>query len=159
MDDFKAQQFTLDGQGDIYLVDGPSLLRAFPIGEAVYRATSHHRQKNNLPPPPSDCATNADCPSTKAHHACGVAGDCEAGARGAPESAGLCRAEACVAVGPWTHVFDTASRPWLLPGVVTYAEETSAKKVLDRVMAKARLADPAKRPTFDAMIAEVERHI
>ena len=51
LDDFKAQQFTLDGRGDVYLVDGPSLLRAFPVGEAVYRATSHHRQKNNLPPP------------------------------------------------------------------------------------------------------------
>ena len=84
LDDFKAQQFTLDGRGDVYLVDGPSLLRAFPVGEAVYRATSHHRQKNNLPPPPSNCRKNADCPSTKAHHACGVAGDCEAGARGAP---------------------------------------------------------------------------
>lgn len=200
LDDFKAQQFTLDGRGDIYLVDGPSLLRAFPVGEAVYRATSHHllfrgklakyggklkeatgaeerrkyaakvakfraqldalgEEKNNLPPPPSDCATNADYPSTKAHHACSVEGDCEAGARGAPESAGLCRAGACVAVGPWTHVFDTASRPWLLPGIVTYAEDASAKKVLDRIMAKARLADPAKRPTFDAMLAEVERHI
>ena len=42
LDDFKAQQFTLDGRGDVYLVDGPSLLRAFPVGEAVYRATSHH---------------------------------------------------------------------------------------------------------------------
>jgi hypothetical protein len=159
LDDFKAQQFTLDGQGDMYLVDGPSLLRAFPVGEVVYRATSHHRQKNNLAPPPSDCRKNADCPSTKAHHACGVAGDCEAGARGAPESAGLCRAGACVAVGPWTHVFDTASRPWLLPGIVTYAEDSAPRKVLDRVMSKARLADPAKRPTFDAMLAEVERHI
>ena len=26
-------------------------------------------------------------------------------------------------------------------------------------MSKARLADPAKRPTFDAMLAEVEQHI
>ena len=70
LDDFKAQQFTLDEKGDVYLVDGPSLLRAFPVGEAVYRATSHHRQKNNLPPPLwSDCrdCANADCPSTKAH--------------------------------------------------------------------------------------------
>ena len=203
LDDFKAQQFTLDEKGDIYLVDGPSLLRAFPVGEAVYRATSHHllfqgklakygaklkeakgasnnegvtkyaakvakfqeqlealgEEKNNLAPPPSDCATNADCPATKAHHACGSAGDCESGARGAPESAGLCRAGACVAVGPWTHVFDTASRPWLLPGVVKYAEDTAAKKVLDRVMSKARLADPSQRPTFDAMLAEVERHM
>ena len=122
LDDFKAQQFTLDGRGDVYLVDGPSLLRAFPVGEAVYRATSHHllfqgkldkyagklkeatgaeerrkyaakvakfraqldalgEEKNNLPPPPSDCRKHADCPSTKAHHACGVEGDCEAGAR------------------------------------------------------------------------------
>merc|ERR1719263_2048175 len=186
LDDFKAQQFTLDGRGDVYLVDGPSLLRAFPVGEAVYRATSHHllfqgkldkygaklkeatsagdgegiakyaakvakfreqldalgEEKNNLPPPPSSCLKNADCPSTKAHHACGVDGDCEAGARGAPESAGLCRAGACVAVGPWTHVFDTASRPWLLPGVVKYAEDPAPRKVLDRVMSKARLADP-----------------
>jgi hypothetical protein len=200
LDDFKAQQFTLDEKGDVYLVDGPSLLRAFPVGEAVYRATSHHllfqgkldkyagklkeatgaeerqkyaakvakfqaqldalgEEKNNLAPPPSDCRKHADCPSTKAHHACGVAGDCEAGARGAPESAGLCRAGACVAVGPWTHVFDVASRPWLLPGVVKYAEDSAPRKVLDRVMSKARLADPAKRPTFDAMLAEVERHI
>jgi len=203
LDDFKAQQFTLDDRGDVYLVDGPSLLRAFPVGEAVYRATSHHllfqgklakygaklkeakgasnnegvakyaakvakfqaqlealgEEKNNLPPPPSSCRKNADCPSTKAHHACGSEGDCEAGARGAPESAGLCRAGACVAVGPWTHVFDTASRPWLLPGVVKYAEDTSARKIIDRVMAKARLADPSQRPTFDAMLAEVERHM
>ena len=202
LDDFKAQQFTLDEKGDIYLVDGPSLLRAFPVGEAVYRATSHHllfqgklakygaklkeakgasnnegvtkyaakvakfqeqlealgEEKNNLAPPPSDCATNADCPATKAHHACGSAGDCESGARGAPESAGLCRAGACVAVGPWTHVFDTASRPWLLPGIVKYADAASGK-ILDRVMSKARLADPSQRPTFDAMLAEVERHI
>jgi hypothetical protein len=200
LDDFKAQQFTLDEKGDVYLVDGPSLLRAFPVGEAVYRATSHHllfqgkldkyagklkeatgaeerqkyaakvakfqaqldalgEEKNNLAPPPSDCRKHADCPSTKAHHACGSGGDCEAGARGAPESAGLCRAGACVAVGPWTHVFDTASRPWLLPGVVKYAEDAASRKVLDRVMSKARLADPEKRPTFDAMLAEVERHI
>ena len=199
LDDFKAQQFTLDGRGDVYLVDGPSLLRAFPVGEAVYRATSHHllfqgkldkygaklkeatgdeerrkyaakvakfreqldklgEEKNNLPPPPSACRKDTDCPSTKAHHACGAEGDCEAGARGAPESAGLCRAGACVAVGPWTHVYDIASRPWLLPGVVTYAE-SSSRKVLDRVIAKARLADPSQRPTFDAMLAEVERHM
>ena len=62
-------------------------------------------------------------------------------------------------MGPWTHVFDVASRPWLLPGVVKHAEDAASRKVLDRVMSKARLADPEKRPTFDAMLAEVERHI
>ena len=61
-------------------------------------------------------------------------------------------------MGPWTHVFDTASRPWLLPGIVKYADAASGK-ILDRVMSKARLADPSQRPTFDAMLAEVERHI
>ena len=40
-----------------------------------------------------------------------------------------------------------------------YAEDTSARKIIDRVMAKARLADPSQRPTFDAMLAEVERHM
>ena len=110
-------------------------------------------EKNNLRRP-LDCGRTPTVPR-QAHHAA-AAGDCEAGAgaRGARALSG----GGCVAVGPG-RTFDIASRPWLLPGVVKYAEQTAAKKVLDRVMSKARLADPAKRPTFDAMLAEVERHI
>ena len=140
LDDFKAQ-FTLDAHGDVYLVDGPSLLRAFPVGEAVYRATSFlsffrassryagklkeatgaeerrkyaakvakfqaqldalGEEKNNLPPPPSSLSEERGLSLDKsAPRLRRCWGDCEAGARGAPEGAGLCRAGACVAVGP-----------------------------------------------------------
>ena len=44
LDDFKAQQFTLDSHGDVYLVDGPSSLRESAVGGAVYRAVRHGRQ-------------------------------------------------------------------------------------------------------------------
>ena len=85
-DDFKAEQFTLDGSGHIYLVDGPHLRGDSLLGEAVARTWPHRGAANMLNRDVRTCAQDADCPFTKENHSCRGAGTCEPGARGAPEA-------------------------------------------------------------------------
>ena len=163
------------GASEIHTIDDMSPLPRYTAKVAKFQEQLDalgDEIENNIPPPPATCVTQPRrprkegtipqtdvCPVTKGHHSCGFKGDCEAGARGAPESAGVCRAGQCLALGPWTHVYDVAARPWLLPGIARHAADPAARKVLDDLMARACAADPAARPTFDAMIAELERHI
>ena len=158
LDDFKPQQFTLKGE-DVFLVDGPSLLEDSAIGAVV--AAAFPKCKDLLPPPSvnATCAKDDDCPRTKAHHACARPGDCEAEARGAPEARGACRARACLGLSEKTHVYDLASRPWLLPAVARRARSPASVAVIERLCRKARADDPRDRPSFDSMIADLDRQI
>ena len=42
LEDFRAMQFTLDGKGDIYLVDGPKVLHCVEINQCVGCPTILH---------------------------------------------------------------------------------------------------------------------
>ena len=153
LDDFKPQQFAVRG-GAIALVDGPSLLGASALGRYVSRTAPGC--KNVLAAAPAACAVDGDCPRTKAHHACAAERDCERGSRGAPEARGLCRGApvpGCAALSARTHVYDVASRPWLLPFIIATAEDRAAAAVLARLAEAMRAPDARDRPSFPDLLA------
>ena len=176
----KAQQFTLDGRGDVY-VDGlyfvdarwarrstegisggqeavyraDALTMVAPVGRPRRRTTSRRRRRT--------AGRTHRLSLDKSAPRAALLGDCEAGARwarGARASAVLCRAGACVAVGPWTHVFDAASRPWLLPGIVTSGP--GQMLLLEKGLGPRHVEGAPGGPSQTAdlrRVAEVERHI
>ena len=68
LDDFRVTQFTLDGKGHIYLVDGPKVLHNSSLGDQVYDVwgTRHNQEDNTV----RNCASDGDCPATHRLHSC-----------------------------------------------------------------------------------------
>jgi hypothetical protein len=91
----------MDGQGAIFLVDGPNLPALSPLGRAAARAWGRkHEMKlrggaHLVNDTAKTCARGADCPRSRHKHRC-VPHGCGAGARGAPEARGKCRADVCL---------------------------------------------------------------
>ena len=90
MDDFKAQQFAMDSDGTICMVDGPKPLTESPLGKAALRRwplkgrRSVPRVLNNTA---RACRKDTDCPAFKENLSCrgepGIHTPCETGAVGA----------------------------------------------------------------------------
>ena len=158
-DDFKAEQFTLDGTGQIYLVDGPHLRGDSLLGEAVARTWPHRGAANMLNRDVRTCAQDADCPFTKENHSCRGAGTCEPGARGAPEARGKCDKGTCMRLSDKTHVYDVANRPWLLPAIADAAEDAASKAFLRGLIRVAGRGRPEERPTFQELLDRVDQFI
>ncbi|CAH0374520.1 unnamed protein product [Pelagomonas calceolata] len=158
-DDFKAEQFTLDGNGQIYLVDGPHLRGDSLLGEAVARTWPHRGAANMLNRDVRTCAQDADCPFTKENHSCRGAGTCEPGARGAPEARGKCVNNKCMRLSDKTHIYDVANRPWLLPAIADAAEDAASKAFLRGLIRLAGRGQPEERPSFQELLDRVDRFI
>jgi hypothetical protein len=154
LDDFRANQFMLSADGDVFLVDGPKLLTGSTIGEHVVRTwgKTKHQQNNTA----VVCGVDANCPSTVPQHSCRVDVDgCEAGSCGAPEARGTCRAGTCVLLSEKTHVFDVANRPWLLPFIADKAKGRDREFLLTLI----RLTgadDPDDRPSFAELVRRID---
>ena len=153
MDDFQPAQFTMDGQGSIFLVDGPRALSTSPIGQSVVHAWGNASQIQDNSE--RRCARHADCPHTHYSHSCVNASTCEPGATGAPEAVGKCRDDTCIPLSEKTHVFDVANRPWLLPGIADLA--TGAERDLLRSLIRAASAgNPEDRPSFRELVDRID---
>jgi hypothetical protein len=158
-DDFKAEQFTIDGTGQIYLVDGPHLRGDSLLGEAVARTWPHRGAANMLNREVRTCAQDADCPFTKENHSFRGAGTCEPGARGAPEARGKCVNNKCMRLSDKTHIYDVANRPWLLPAIADAAEDAASKAFLRGLIRLAGRGRPEERPSFQELLDRVDRFI
>ena len=70
-DDLKAQQFTMDAHGTVFMVDGPKVAPDRPLGRAIHEAWGkkvHHGAKGDhgaLDGAKHKCKRDADCPFTK----------------------------------------------------------------------------------------------
>ena len=170
-DDFKSEQFTLDGTGQIFLVDGPHLRGDSLLGEAVARTWPHRGAANMLNRDVRACAQDADCPFTKENHSCRGAGTCEPGARGAPEARGKCHnthyqqgpqhsqhhhLHHCVPLSEKTHVYDVANRPWLLPYIAAKAADPAAGEFLRSLIRLAGRGRPDDRPSFRELVDRID---
>lgn len=165
-DDFRAQQFTMDGTGRVYLVDGPQLLANWPLGRQVLQTWSprHHGtnadsaargRESDLNLYRAPCERDADCPFTRESHSCHTPGICERGSRGAPESRENCRHGFCLPLSDKTHVWDVANRPWLLPFIAEKA--TGAERDLLRsLMGAASTERPEDRPSFQELVRRID---
>ena len=163
-------QFTLDGKGRIYLVDGPKVLQSSPLGDQVYRAwhTRHNQEDNSV----LACAGDGDCPATHRLHSC-LDNVCEPGSLPAPEATGTCREKVCTPVSEKTHVFDArqpvsnnaasmacsgvisaqvSNRPWLLPFIADRARDWKTKKFLRSLIGEANRTLPEDRPSFAELL-------
>ena len=165
LDDFRVSQFTLNGAGEIYLVDGPKALANAPLGIFAAACTSGQPGRgvllvNNTA---RACERDSDCPRSGYKHSCHqrqVCGKhgchkhraCEVGARGAPEALGKCRADgACLLLSEKTHVYDVANRPWLLPYIAERARG-AANDLLLAVIRRASAKNPDDRPSFAELV-------
>ena len=63
-DDFKAQQFTMDANGAIFLVDGPRLLANAPLRRAMVNSWGRWPEKKHMNTYARACERDADCPYT-----------------------------------------------------------------------------------------------
>ena len=152
LDDFRVTQFTLDGKGHIYLVDGPKVLHNSSLGDQVYDVwgTRHNQEDNTV----RNCAGDGDCPATHRLHSCRDS-VCEPGSLPAPEATGTCRDKACLPVSARTHVYDVANRPWLLPFIANQARDWKTKKFLRSLIGEANRTLPEDRPSFAALIHRI----
>ena len=182
-DDFKAQQFTMDANGAIFLVDGPRLLANAPLRRAMANSWGRWPEKKHMNTFARACERDSDCPYSKDHkHCCRDPGNCEAGARGAPESKGKCggdgvclllsertegtrgapeskgecRDGACVLISEKTHVWDVANRPWLLPFIANKATGPE-RDILLTLIRHASAHQPEHRPSFSEMVEHLDR--
>ena len=164
LDDFRANQFTMDAQGQIYLVDGPKALTDSVLG--VHVVNTYHKTKHQIENGAHECQRDADCAATVPQHSCPVASlgvrkldeeaaRCEPGSVGAPEARGKCMEETCERLSEKTHVWDVANRPWLLPFIADKATGP-AKSFLLRLIAFASEEDPDKRPDFGELLRRVD---
>ena len=153
MDDFRVTQFTLDGKGHIYLVDGPKVLHNSSLGDQVYDVwgTRHNQEDNSA----LACAGDGDCPATHRLHSCRD-GVCEPGSLPAPEATGTCRDKACLPVSARTHVYDVANRPWLLPFIANQARDWKTKKFLRSLIGEANRTLPEDRPSFAELLHRID---
>jgi len=164
LDDFRANQFMMDAQGQIYLVDGPKALTDSVFG--VHVVNTYHKTKHQIENGPHACARDADCPATVHQHSCPVASlgvrkldddeaRCEPGSVGAPEARGKCVQKVCERLSEKTHVWDVANRPWLLPFIAEKATGPT-QKFLESLIAFASEQDPDKRPDFGELLKRVD---
>ena len=146
-------QFTLDGKGHIYLVDGPKVLQSSPLGDQVYRSwhTRHNQEDNS----PLACASDGDCPATHRLHSCRDS-VCEPGSLPAPEATGTCRDKACLPISERTHIYDVANRPWLLPFIADRARDWKTKKFLRSLIGEANRTLPEDRPSFAQLLHRID---
>ena len=114
---------TMDASGAIFLVDGPRLLANAPLRRAMVNSWGRWPERNHMNTFARACERDSDCPYSKDHkHCCRDPGNCEVGARGAPESKGNCGGDGvCLLLSERTHVYDVANRPWLLPFIADKA--------------------------------------
>ena len=164
MDDFKAQQFAMDSDGTICMVDGPKPLTESPLGKAALRRwplkgrRSVPRVLNNTA---RACRKDTDCPAFKENLSCrgepGIHTPCETGAVGAPESRGTCLDGTCLLLSEKTHVFDVANRPWLLPGIAARAEDPAAGDFLRSLIRLANQTRPEDRPSFAELLDRLDQ--
>jgi hypothetical protein len=166
LDDFKAQQFAMDSDGTICMVDGPKRLTESPLGKAALRQwplkgvgrRSVPRVLNNTA---RACRKDTDCPAFKENLSCrgepGIHTPCETGAVGAPESRGTCLDGACLLLSEKTHVFDVANRPWLLPFIHDRATSGPERELLGELMRLANQRRPEDRPSFAELVDRIDR--
>ena len=159
---FKAEQFTMNYKGEVFMVDGPRLLANAPLGEAVLRTWGQKLGESALQKFLNSqrvkCDTDDDCPPTKNNHSCRRPGSCEAGARGAPEARGKCVRGTCALLSEKTHVWDVAHRPWLLPYVADRATGGD-RDFLVALIRHASAEDPDDRPSFAELVAAIDRRV
>ena len=176
-DDLKAQQFTMDAHGTVFMVDGPKVAPDRPLGRAIHEAWGtkvHHGSKGDhgaLDGEKHKCKRDADCPFTKENHSCRGAGTCEPGARGAPEARGKCHnthyqqgpqhwqhhhLHHCVQLSEKTHVYDVANRPWLLPYIAAKAADPAAGEFLRSLIRLAGRGRPEDRPSFRELVDRID---
>ena len=155
--DFKAEQFTMDGAGAIYLVDGPRALASSALGRGIVRTWGRHAGKRLISTKVRACEGDADCAfKPPDNHNCRTADACEAGSRGAPETRGKCHEKACVPLSAKTHVWDVANRPWLLPCIAEKA--TGAERDLLLTLIRHTSAErPEDRPSFAQLVKHIDR--
>jgi hypothetical protein len=174
LDDFRVTQFTLDGKGHIYLVDGPKVLHNSSLGDQVYDVwyTRHNQEDNTV----RNCASDGDCPATHRLHSC-LYDVCEPGSLPAPEATGTCREKVCMPVSEKTHVFDArqpvsnnaasmacsgvisaqvSNRPWLLPFIADRARDWKTKKFLRSLIGEANRTLPEDRPSFAELVHRID---
>ena len=77
----------------------------------------------------------------------------------APESAARCVRGRCARLTATTHVYDIASRPWLLPAIVKAAGDRGVGVFLGDLAQQMRQPDPARRPTFTTLVKTVDARI
>ena len=160
MDDFKAQQFAMDSDGTICMVDGPKPLTESPLGKAALRRwpSVQTRMLNNTA---RACRKDTDCPALKENLSCrgepGVDYWCETGAVGAPESRGTCLDGTCLLLSEKTHVYDVANRPWLLPFIHDRATSGPERELLGELMRLANQRRPEDRPSFAELVDRIDR--
>ena len=160
LDDFKAQQFAMDSDGTICMVDGPKPLTESPLGKAALRRwpSVHIRMLNNTA---RACRKDTDCPALKENLSYrgepGVDYWCETGAVGAPESRGTCLDGTCLLLSEKTHVYDVANRPWLLPFIHDRATSGPERELLGELMRLANQRRPADRPSFAELVDRIDR--
>ncbi len=159
-DDFKAQQFTMDAHGTVFMVDGPVVEPDRPLGRAIWRAWGPPDvRESKYPFVAHSCTRDADCPFTKESHSCRGAGTCEPGARGAPEARGECREDVCVRLSEKTHVYDVANRPWLLPYIAAKAADPAAGEFLRSLIRLAGRGRPDDRPSFRELVDRIDAFV
>ena len=153
LDDFRVTQFTLDGKGHTYLVDGPKVLHNSSLGDQVYDVwgTRHNQEDNTA----LACAGDGDCPATHRLHSC-LDKVCEPGSLPAPEATGTCREKVCMPVSEKTHVYDVANRPWLLPFIANQARDWKTKKFLRSLIGEANRTLPEDRPSFAELLHRID---
>ena len=159
--DFKADQFTLDARGEIYLVDGPApnIGPAAAFARRRVNATDPRALEPGAAPracPAGDAGRRACGKRTyKWHLKCHVG--CDNDAYAAPELVACRAGGTCAPFGAKAHVYDAAAKYWILPRVVALAEDRSAAARLGALLPRMMSEDPRDRPTFSALLEELER--
>ena len=159
--DFKADQFTLDARGDVYLVDGPApnVGPAAAFARRRVNATDPRALEPGAAPracPAGDAGRRACGKRTyKWHLKCHVG--CDNDAYAAPELVACRAGGTCAPFGAKAHVYDAAAKYWILPHIVALAEDRSAAARLGALLPRMMSEDPRDRPTFSALLEELER--
>ena len=161
--DLTPFQFTIRGD-EIYLIDAPRP-HSGPVAD-YYDAHHPEFRRANYPMDNATCAADEDCPTTKEFHCCcasrGVLARhasgkvCSLGSRGAPESQGICVAGRCATLSAKTNVFDWANRNWILDHIIALAPRPEGD-LLRGLKARMSAWDPADRPTFSELLADLDR--
>ena len=165
LDDFRANQFMMDAQGQIYLVDGPKALTDSVLG--VHVVNTYHKTKHQVENGVHECQRDADCPATVPQHFVPrrVAWRPEAGRRGRPgaspgPSARRRRGENASRmfardISEKTHVWRTSrTGPGCCPS--SPRRRRGPRKVSASVDRLREREDPDKRPDFGELLRRVD---
>ena len=164
--DFKPDQFTLNENGDVYLVDGPApnsgpvvdLVKERYASRRLRKMGVAWRNKTRYFEPGSTrvpCEVTRDCSQRTYswHSACADAGRATcANSRGAPEI-DACVRGGCKPFDGRVHVFDAAAKSWILPHISEVAEDRAAAAAISNILPRMLERDPEKRATFDDVVA------